>query len=427
MGLDEIPLFLTTFNVAKHPLNAADYITNLVPSLPDEACQLYVFGFQEFCTVMDGCFSESANVHLIEANRIVLDALKSKYGTGPGSLRFTTIAFSHVGATGIFAITPFPLRFRDCKTASASCGNGGTSLKGGVGIRLKYVDQESGTTELTFTNAHLGAYEGEAYYQRRVNNIWTIMRALDFGDEYSFVKPNCHAFFMGDLNFRTCKQPKAELPTAELSRLHDQSHQSFLKEEIEKLVVKYDELTQGKATGEVFTGFTEGCISFSPTYKYHPGTAIYNTSRCPLWCDRILFQNTYRSGYPQIHTYDSIDNYLRSDHRPVFLHISIPHSPPESIIGHNGNLIVLPSAVPNRHLAHSVRQDMLLAEEEDTVSGPTMVYMKCTALDKIKQLFVRRLADKILGYGVWFGTTPKGRLTLLFFILLFWIILYFGR
>lgn len=422
----EISLFLTTFNVAKQPLNAADYISTLALALPDERCHLYVFGFQEFCSIMDGCFEEVATFHLIEANRIAIDALKSKYGSGRGALEFTTIGFCHVGATGIFAITCFPLRFRDCKTATASCGNYGSSLKGGVGIRVKYVDGDSEPTELTFASAHLGAYEGASYYQRRVRNIWAIKRSLDFGDGFSFVKPGSHAFFMGDLNFRTRKKVGDELPTAELSRLHDQSQETFLPTEIEDLVVKYDELTRGKANGDIFTGFTEGCISFPPTYKFHQGTAIYNTRRCPLWCDRIFFQSTYSNGLPKLLKYDSIETYLRSDHRPVYLHISVPLKAPESIIGHNGNLVILPSAVPNRHIAHTIRSEVALTDDDDVVSGPTLVYMKCTAIDKFRQLILRRVADLILGYGIWLGTTPKGRLTLLAFLLIAWALVYLG-
>lgn len=70
---------------------------------------------------------------------------------------------------------------------------------------------------------------------------------------------------------------------------------------------------------------------------------------------------------------------------------------------------------------------MLLPEEDDLVSGPTLMYMKCTAIDKLKQLLVRRVADTSLGYGVWLGSTPKGRLTLLVAFLLIWILIYLSR
>lgn len=424
MPTDQIPLYLNTFNLAKKPLDPVEYLLSIVPTLPKEPAHLYVFGFQEFCTVMDGCFEETARLLLIKVNEVAIEVLKTGYGYGPDALSFTTIAFQHVGAIGLFAITPYPSKFRDCKTATASCGNGGTSLKGGVGIRVKYVYEESKLTELTFTNAHLGAFEGEVYYQRRIRNIWAIQRALDFGDGYSFLKPGSHAFFMGDLNFRTRKDPKDEVRKQEVSQPFNYTTSRLPEAEVELLVLKYDELTQGKANGDLFSGFTEGCITFKPTYKYHPGMAIYNQRRCPLWCDRIFYQSTYRKEQPKILAYDSIDEYLRSDHRPVYLLITIPREAPESIIGHNGNLVILPSNIPNRHLSHNARKDMRIAEEEDIVSGPTMMYMKCTAMDKLKQLYIRRVADKSLGTGLWLGTTTRGRLTLLFTIYIVWFLFY---
>lgn len=420
---EKIPLYLTTFNMAKKPIDPVEYLQCITPTLPKEPAHLYVFGFQEFCTVMDGCFEETARLKLIKVNEAAVEVLKMTYGHS-GALNFTTIAFDHVGAIGLFAITPYPSRFRDCKTAVASCGNGGTSLKGGVGIRVKYVYEESKVTELTFANAHLGAFEGEVYYQRRIRNIWTIKRALDFGDGFSFLKSGSHAFFMGDLNFRTRKDPKDEIRKLDVSHPFNYTTSRLPDSEVEQLVLKYDELTQGRIDGELFSGFNEGCITFKPTYKYHPGMAIYDQRRCPLWCDRIFYQSTYRKGLPKILSYDSIDEYLRSDHRPVYLLISVPTEAPESVIAHNGNLVILPSHIPKHHLSQNFRQEMRNVEQEDIASGPTMIYMKCTAIDKFKQLYVRRVADKSLGTGLWLGSTTRGRLTLLFTVYIVWFLFY---
>jgi hypothetical protein len=47
--------------------------------------------------------------------------------------------------------------------------------------------------------------------------------------------------------------------------------------------------------GRIFQGFTEGKITFKPTYRYLVGTDQYDRKpegkmRCPSWCDRILFK-----------------------------------------------------------------------------------------------------------------------------------------
>jgi len=45
--------------------------------------------------------------------------------------------------------------------------------------------------------------------------------------------------------------------------------------------------------GLAFRGFQEGPLIFAPTYKYDPGTEIFDTSakqRTPSYTDRILFK-----------------------------------------------------------------------------------------------------------------------------------------
>lgn len=64
--------------------------------------------------------------------------------------------------------------------------------------------------------------------------------------------------------------------------------------------------------------FTEGPITFAPTYKYDRRSSEYDTSeksRTPSWCDRVLWRSCVPSRVKQI-------NYRRyeanlSDHRPI--------------------------------------------------------------------------------------------------------------
>ncbi|OBA21843.1 DNase I-like protein [Metschnikowia bicuspidata var. bicuspidata NRRL YB-4993] len=414
-----IPLYLLTLNCGKLQINTADFADNLQQSLPDAPSDLFVFGFQEICSIMDGTFAPSARKHMFDINRIVLHALNTKYnGPADADLAFTTLGVHHVGVIGMILVTPFALKFGTCRFADASCGNAKSLLKGAVGIRVSYSAADSLLTELTFATAHLSAFEGSFYYERRIQNIQTLMRALDFGDGFSFLKPGSHAFFMGDLNFRTTQDPKNyEAALGELVQLQDNTKQ-LEPNIVPSLVAKYDELTRGRTEGELFSGFDEPCITFHPTYKFHLNTAIYNSKRCPLWCDRILYQSTYKKGkVPVIHEYNSASTYLRSDHRPVYLKITVPLEAPESIIAENGYFVVLPAA---SHLAHNSQLEGF--DPNTAVSGPTQVYMKFTALDRLHQYAFRRIADLGIGYGLWLATTTRGRLVVFVLALMAWLL-----
>ena len=120
----------------------------------------------------------------------------------------------------------------------------------------------------------------------------------------------------------------------------------------------HDQLTRERLCGRAFTGFSEGAIRFLPTFKYDRLSAEYDSSskyRTPSWTDRILYQHsrpytltptstkrvkgkkTSMSNTtgklngnkkasevvtvaPQIsiEQYTSLDEYMDSDHRPVY-------------------------------------------------------------------------------------------------------------
>ncbi|KAK7463225.1 hypothetical protein BaRGS_00038210, partial [Batillaria attramentaria] len=83
-----------------------------------------------------------------------------------------------------------------------------------------------------------------------------------------------------------------------------------------RLAGQLDELYNQLGSTGVFQGFTEGTISFDPTYKFDPGTDTYDTSeksRTPAWCDRILWKG---NGIQQLR-YDAHPELRISDHKPV--------------------------------------------------------------------------------------------------------------
>ena len=58
---------------------------------------------------------------------------------------------------------------------------------------------------------------------------------------------------------------------------------------------KYDQLNIENNPQGPLRYFKEGKLQFAPTYKYDPGTDVYDTSekgRIPAWCDRILWKGS---------------------------------------------------------------------------------------------------------------------------------------
>lgn len=117
-------------------------------------------------------------------------------------------------------------------------------------------------------------------------------------------------FWIGDLNYRI--------------------DESMMTEKVLKLAEKgvlgelryLDQLNVERAAGRVFDGFEEGDLNFPPTYKYQPGTDIYEQRpdkklRAPAWCDRILWM-AQEPEHVQQFTYSRSERPNVSDHKPVY-------------------------------------------------------------------------------------------------------------
>lgn len=419
-----LDLFLFTYNCNKQTFDAGRFTEKLAQSFPDDPAQLFVFGVQEFCSVADGCFPDVARKIMLSLNELYLAALESKYS----DVRFKTIALSHVGAIGLVVITTQFLQFDSrVRYGEVGAGYAYSSMKGGIGVRVLLPD-----TEITFVNAHLPAYEGLANYNKRNQAVTDIFRAMDFGDGYGVLKPGAHVFFMGDLNYRTTQKYDAKSDSQQRLLLLSDS-EGFRN--IEELLV-YDELLQGRAAGDVFLGFSEAKITFNPTYKYHLNTAIYNAHRSPSWCDRILYQSTYenrgtkegisilgkaKKTLPHVNEYSSIDSLLQSDHQPVFLSITIPRQAPRSMVSRSGYLQLLPSQPQQPESTRDVRSVLdTLDDYEESVAGPTQIYVNPTKVDFLIQRGIRPISDFVIGYGLFVGTTKNGRLVVLLLVLVLW-------
>jgi inositol polyphosphate 5-phosphatase INPP5B/F len=116
-------------------------------------------------------------------------------------------------------------------------------------------------------------------------------------------------FWIGDLNYRIDESVSIDEVFAKVE-LKDWSY-----------LRQFDQLNNERAKGNVFPNFTEGELSFGPTYKFQPGTGEYDRRpekkiRAPAWCDRILWrENTSLDAVNQL-VYSRAELFP-SDHLPV--------------------------------------------------------------------------------------------------------------
>jgi phosphatidylinositol-bisphosphatase len=172
--------------------------------------------------------------------------------------------------------------------------------KGGVAIRFRVYD-----STLCVVNAHLAAHQHNV--QGRNSDFQNIIRRLMFevGKEQLGVTDHDYVFWIGDLNYRL--------------NLNDLEHvYQRIEAQDWPYLLAHDQLLIEKGAGNAFKGFLEGPIDFAPTYKYQPGTNLYERredkkKRLPAWCDRIQWISS-----PDIkQLFYRRAELVASDHKPV--------------------------------------------------------------------------------------------------------------
>ncbi len=217
----------------------------------------------------------------------------------------------------------------DVRGIDVAVGFGGImGNKGGVSIRMNLYD-----TSICFVCSHLSAHQDKVDSRNKdFKNIMeqTIFRAdpQRSSEQHrmdSIVQPKHGAdkstginlkildhdiiFWLGDLNYRI------DIDNVdEVFQLVGGNEWEYLR--------KKDQLNIERSKKNVFQDFDEGLLNFPPTYKFQPGTDLYEQRpekkrRSPAWCDRILWHSVKANAVAKQYFYTSYPSYLISDHKPV--------------------------------------------------------------------------------------------------------------
>lgn len=202
-------------------------------------------------------------------------------------------------------------------------GMGGN--KGGVSIRMQFYD-----STLCFVCSHLAAHrENVGGRNADYSNIIT-KTSFDIGEDairevirsgslshwtigVSAVGVLDHdiVYWLGDLNYRI----EESMPTEKILHLSEKGQLDELR--------SLDQLNIERSAGRVFENFEEGRLNFVPTYKYQPGTDVYEQRpdkklRAPAWCDRILWMVKDDPSFVEQLSYARSETPNVSDHKPVY-------------------------------------------------------------------------------------------------------------
>ncbi|RUS30746.1 Endonuclease/exonuclease/phosphatase [Jimgerdemannia flammicorona] len=186
-------------------------------------------------------------------------------------------------------------------------------MQGGIAIRFLFDD-----SSICLVNCHLGA--GQSHVLQRNQDADHILQGAELdalpdkdvfgnGGDGSMVLDHEICIFSGDLNYRI------DLPRDRVIRAVEGPAADWPTQQA--ILFEQDQLRKQQNSNQLFrlSAFHEAPITFTPTYKYDPGTDHYDRSekkRIPAWCDRVLFRG------------DRVKNisYQRfecrvSDHRPI--------------------------------------------------------------------------------------------------------------
>ncbi|PYI28093.1 DNase I-like protein [Aspergillus indologenus CBS 114.80] len=294
-----IQIWAGTFNLnGRHPGPSTDLRPWLLSGFTrqDDSPRIFAVGFQEIVTLSPQQIMSTDPTTRKVWEQNVQSCLNSEASSRKLPKYVLLRSGQLVGAALMVFVRGDSLKY--IKNVEGSVKKTGLSgmagNKGGCAIRFDYSN-----TRICFVTAHLAA--GFANYDERNKDYDTILRGLRFLKNRS-IEDHDTIVWLGDFNYRIGlgSQLVRELALqGDYQKLYDN-----------------DQLNLQMLAGRAFHFYTEGPITFPPTYKYDIGNDHYDTSekaRIPAWCDRVLWKG---SNLRQIHY--STANLRFSDHRPVW-------------------------------------------------------------------------------------------------------------
>lgn len=370
--MEELSLYIVTFNCGRNVIHQEQFATHLLDVLPPSkaAPELLVLNLQEVAPIAYAFLGGAFLAYYLDAINAAVDAAVQIRWPG-GEVKYVNVVTDNSGLTAllVFARSDVAGDIAWTDTAVVGVGVHETGHKGAVGARLGYTAASANeTVDLTFVAAHIAPME-DAYDRRNQDwrniverlvftkssstqeadaqdgredadeNASLLLRGKSSAGQSGMFNPRSHLFFAGDLNYRTSDSPPSpedylRFPQPD-TPLDDPIHHS-------KLFAK-DQLTRELRAQNTLHGLSEAPIKFPPTYKYsnkaqkatlvedEPKVWQWARHRWPSWCDRILYLDLppwmKDSGRVNVHGYDALPLFSTSDHRAVALAVSVPLKP----------------------------------------------------------------------------------------------------
>ncbi|XP_017836008.1 phosphatidylinositol 4,5-bisphosphate 5-phosphatase A isoform X2 [Drosophila busckii] len=294
----DLCIFLLTWNVGTHsPKNVP--LTSLLALNGTTSCpenrmpDIYVIGMQEVATNHLSVFQDDPWVIRFASALSEYEYVKVHSKQLQGILITMFTKHKHIP------------HMKDIETEETKTGLAGLwGNKGAVSIRLSLYG-----TGTVFVCAHLAAHDNKL--KERIEDYHQIVDKHKYDvSGYRRIFDHDFVFWMGDLNFRLAGDETAD-------RVLNDVENGHLTE-----LLKLDQLTLLRESGQAFSLMEEQLPTFAPTFKFKEGTNEYDLKRRPAWCDRILHRvqaNSYASislSAQQL-SYQSNMDYTLSDHKPV--------------------------------------------------------------------------------------------------------------